>query len=96
MLRPAHSDRRSYRQFGWPVEEATAIATGGEHRQRFRNMIFARVVCRTWEADRSASPTRSAGIRELGLLEFEALRTDDMGTSAGAVSSQTALRFRSA
>ena len=59
-----------YRQFGWPVEEATAIATGGEHRQRFRNMIFARVVPNLKRIGLLTDGIRPK-FEELGLLEFE-------------------------
>ncbi len=64
-----------YRQFGWPVEEATAIATGGEHRQRFRNMIFARVVPNLKRIGLLTDGIRPK-FEELGLLEFEALPDD--------------------
>jgi hypothetical protein len=64
-----------YRQFGWPVDEATAIATGGEHRQRFRNMIFARVVPNLKRIGLLTDAIRPK-FEELGLLEFEALPDD--------------------
>jgi len=64
-----------YRQFGWPVEEATTIATGGEHRQRFRNMIFARVVPNLKRIGLLTDAIRPK-FEELGLLEFETLPDD--------------------
>jgi len=64
-----------YRQFGWPVEEATAIATGGEMRQRFRNMIFARVVPNLKRIGLLTDAIRPK-FEELGLLEFETLPDD--------------------
>lgn len=64
-----------YRHFGWPVEEATAIATGGPQRQQFRNLIFARVV-----PNLKRIGLLTAGIRPkfeaLGLLGFETLPDD--------------------
>ena len=66
-----------YRQFGWPVEEATAIATGGEQRQRFRNMIFARVVPNLKRIGLLTDGIRPK-FEALGLLEFEALPDDGL------------------
>jgi hypothetical protein len=66
-----------YRQFGWPVEAATAIATGGEQRQRFRNMIFARVVPNLKRIGLLTDGIRPK-FEELGLLEFEALPDDGL------------------
>jgi hypothetical protein len=64
-----------YREFGWPVEEAAAIATGGEHRQRFRNMIFARVVPNLKRIGLLTDAIRPK-FEALGLLEFETLPHD--------------------
>jgi P-aminobenzoate N-oxygenase AurF len=64
-----------YKQFGWPVEAATAIATGGEHRQKFRNLIFARVVPNLKRIGLLTDGIRPK-FEELGLLEFESLPDD--------------------
>jgi hypothetical protein len=64
-----------YRQFGWPVEEATAIATGGEQRQKFRNLIFARVVPNLKRIG-LLTPGVRPKFEQLGLLEFESLQHD--------------------
>jgi hypothetical protein len=64
-----------YRHFGWPVEEATAIATGGEQRQKFRNMIFARVVPNLKRIGLLTDAIRPK-FEALGLLAFESLPDD--------------------
>ena len=64
-----------YRHFGWPVEEATAIATGGPQRQQFRNLIFARVVPNLRRIGLLTERIRPR-FESLGLLGFESLPDD--------------------
>ena len=64
-----------YRHFGWPVEEATAISTGGPERQKFRNLIFARVVPNLKRIG-LLTPGIRPKFEALGLLAFEALPDD--------------------
>ncbi len=68
-----------YRHFGWPVEEATAISTGGAERQKFRNLIFARVVPNLKRIG-LLTPGVRPKFESLGLLAFESL-PDDAFTS---------------
>ena len=68
-----------YRHFGWPVEEATAISTGGAQRQNFRNLIFARVVPNLKRIG-LLTPGVRPKFESLGLLAFESL-PDDAYTS---------------
>jgi len=64
-----------YRHFNWPVEEATAIATGGAQRQEFRNLIFARVVPNLKRIGLLTDSVRPK-FEKLGLLAFESLPDD--------------------
>jgi len=64
-----------YRHFGWPVEEAAAIATGGPQRQKFRNLIFARVVPNLKRIGLLTDAIRPQ-FEALGLLDFESLPDD--------------------
>jgi hypothetical protein len=64
-----------YRHFGWPVEDATQIATGGPQRQKFRNLIFARVVPNLRRIGLLTERIRPR-FEALGLLEFESLPDD--------------------
>lgn len=64
-----------YRHFGWPVEEATAIATAGAERQKFRNLIFARVVPNLKRIG-LLTPGVRPKFEALGLLAFESLPDD--------------------
>ncbi len=66
-----------YRQFGWPVEAAAEIATGGEQRQKFRNLIFARVVPNLKRIGLLTDSIRPK-FDALGLLDFESLPDDGM------------------
>ncbi len=64
-----------YRHFNWPVEEATAIATGGPQRQEFRNLIFARVLPNLKRIGLLTDAVRPR-FDELGLLGFESMPDD--------------------
>jgi hypothetical protein len=64
-----------YRHFGFPVEEATAIAHGGLQRQEFRNLIFARVVPNLKRVGLLTDAIRPK-FEALGLLKFESLPDD--------------------
>jgi len=64
-----------YRHFGWPVDDATAIATGGPQRQQFRNLIFARVVPNLRRIGLLTERIRPR-FESLGLLAFESLPDD--------------------
>ncbi|MCZ6869684.1 MAG: ferritin-like domain-containing protein [Gammaproteobacteria bacterium] len=64
-----------YRHFGWPVEEAYQIASGGPQRQKFRNLIFARVVPNLKRIGLLTDEIRPK-FEEIGLLEFESYPDD--------------------
>jgi hypothetical protein len=63
--------------FGWDTKETRAISLGGEGRQKFRNLVFARVVPNLKRIGLLTEKIRPR-FEELGLLEFESL-PDDAG-----------------
>lgn len=73
-----------FRHFDWPVDEAFEVATGGEERQKFRNLIFTRVVPNLKRIG-LLTPGIRPKFEELGILAFESL-PDDADTSWEALS----------
>jgi hypothetical protein len=61
--------------FGWNTEETRAISLGGEGRQQFRNLVFARIIPNLKRIGLLTEKIRPR-FEELGLLEFEALPDD--------------------
>ncbi len=62
-------------QFGWDTSETREISLGGEGRQKFRNLVFARVVPNLKRIGLLTDKIRPK-FEELGLLDFEALPDD--------------------
>jgi hypothetical protein len=62
-------------RFGWNTDETRAISLGGEGRQKFRNLVFSRVVPNLKRIGLLTEAIRPK-FEELGLLEFENLPDD--------------------
>jgi len=63
--------------FGWDTTETRAISLGGEGRQKFRNLVFARIVPNLKRIGLLTDTIRPK-FEELGILEFESLPSDSM------------------
>lgn len=61
--------------FGWDTSETRAMSLGGEGRQQFRNLVFARIIPNLKRIGLLTDKIRPR-FEELGLLEFEALPDD--------------------
>ena len=61
--------------FGWDITETRGISLGGEGRQKFRNLVFARIVPNLKRIGLLTEKIRPR-FEELGLLEFESLPDD--------------------
>ena len=62
-------------RFGWNTDETRDISLGGEGRQKFRNLVFSRVVPNLKRIGLLTEAIRPK-FEELGLLEFENLPDD--------------------
>ncbi len=61
--------------FGWDTTETREISLGGEGRQKFRNLVFARIVPNLKRIGLLTDKIRPK-FEELGILEFESLPSD--------------------
>ena len=62
-------------QFGWDTKETREISLGGEGRQKFRNLVFSRIVPNLKRIGLLTDKIRPK-FEELGILEFESLPSD--------------------
>lgn len=61
--------------FGWDTTETREISLGGEGRQKFRNLVFSRIVPNLKRIGLLTEKIRPK-FEELGILEFESLPSD--------------------